>query len=117
MLYEVITPMSLLDVLRGWAGQRKDAKIMRMLSGGVPVFSQFGTDIYASDIVQNCINVIATEMSKLQPRHIRNMEEEQNVPNGNRITSYNVCYTKLLRRFKAGSYDALHYSISLITIN
>jgi len=75
--------MSLLDVLRGWAGQRKDAKIMRMLSGGLPVFSQFGTDIYASDIVQNCINVIATEMSKLQPRHIRNTEEEQNVPKGN----------------------------------
>ncbi|WP_218030527.1 phage portal protein [Paenibacillus chibensis] len=75
--------MSLLDVLRGWSGQRKDAKIMRMLSGGLPVFSQFGTDIYASDIVQNCINVIATEMSKLQPRHIRNTEEEQNIPKGN----------------------------------
>ncbi|MEC0370877.1 phage portal protein [Paenibacillus chibensis] len=70
-------------MLRGWSGQRKDAKIMRMLSGGLPVFSQFGTDIYASDIVQNCINVIATEMSKLQPRHIRNTEEEQNIPKGN----------------------------------
>lgn len=42
-----------------------------MLSGYTPVFSQFGENIYASDIVQNCIDVIATEMSKLMPRHIR----------------------------------------------
>ncbi|KOR88773.1 phage portal protein [Paenibacillus solani] len=75
--------MSLLDVLRGWASQRKDAKTMRMMSGGLPIFSQFGTDIYASDIVQNCINVIATEMSKLQPRHIRHGDDEQHIPKGN----------------------------------
>jgi HK97 family phage portal protein len=37
----------------------------------VPIFSQFGEDIYTSDIVQNCIDVIATECSKMQPQHIR----------------------------------------------
>lgn len=37
----------------------------------VPVFSQYGEDIYASDLVQNCIDVIATECSKLMPQHIR----------------------------------------------
>lgn len=42
-----------------------------MLSGYTPVFSQFGENIYASDIVQNCIDVIATEISKLTPKHIR----------------------------------------------
>ncbi|MCR8635755.1 phage portal protein [Paenibacillus radicis (ex Xue et al. 2023)] len=42
-----------------------------MLNGYTPIFSQFGDNIYASDVVQNCIDVIATEISKLQPRHIR----------------------------------------------
>ncbi|URZ06482.1 phage portal protein [Clostridium felsineum] len=42
----------------------------KMLNGSVPIFSQFGQNIYASDIVQNCIDVIATECSKLQPKHI-----------------------------------------------
>ncbi|MDP4095465.1 phage portal protein [Paenibacillus sp. P96] len=75
--------MILMDVLRRWAGGRREAKWFQMMNGGLPIFSQFGTNIYASDIVQNCINVIATEMSKLQPRHIRTRENEQAIPNGN----------------------------------
>jgi HK97 family phage portal protein len=43
----------------------------RMLDGSTPIFSQFGHDIYASDVVQMAIDRIATEISKLQPRHIR----------------------------------------------
>jgi HK97 family phage portal protein len=43
----------------------------KMLEGYLPVFSQFGQDIYASDVVQMAIDCIATEISKLQPRHIR----------------------------------------------
>jgi HK97 family phage portal protein len=43
----------------------------KMLDGSFPVFSQFGNNIYASDIVQMCIDRIATEISKLQPKHIR----------------------------------------------
>lgn len=42
-----------------------------MMSGFTPVFSQFGTDIYASDIVQNAISCICNDMSKLFPKHIR----------------------------------------------
>lgn len=42
------------------------------MNGNVPIFSQFGENIYASDIVQDCINCIATECSKLMPKHIRN---------------------------------------------
>jgi HK97 family phage portal protein len=42
-----------------------------MLDGHAPIFSQFGQNIYASDVVQTCIDVIATECSKLQPKHIR----------------------------------------------
>lgn len=41
-----------------------------MLNGFTPVFSQFGQNIYVSDIVQMCIDCIASECSKLQPRHI-----------------------------------------------
>ena len=43
----------------------------KMMNGFTPIFSQFGQNIYASDVVQMCIDVIATEISKLQPRHIR----------------------------------------------
>lgn len=43
----------------------------RMLDGYSPVFSQFGQNVYASDVVQMCIDVIATECSKLKPKHIR----------------------------------------------
>ncbi|MFK7692866.1 phage portal protein [Paenibacillus sp. HJGM_3] len=55
----------------------------KILNGYVPIFSQFGQDIYASDIVQNCIDIIATEISKLQPRHIRvDGSGMQTVPKG-----------------------------------
>lgn len=42
-----------------------------MLSGYSPIFSQFGENVYASDVVQMCIDIIATECSKLNPQHIR----------------------------------------------
>lgn len=63
-----------------------------MLNGAAPVFNQFGEDIYASDIVQNCIRCIATEMSKLQPKHIRidNITGMQSVVNSsiNRLLKF-----------------------------
>ena len=40
------------------------------MSGYAPIFSQFGTNIYASDVVQQAINCIVSEMKKLQPEHI-----------------------------------------------
>lgn len=43
----------------------------KLLDGYSPIFSQFGQNIYTSDVVQMCIDVIATECSKLQPKHIR----------------------------------------------
>ena len=50
---------------------RQNMQYVKMLNGYSPVFSQFGHNIYASDVVQMCIDAIATECSKLQPRHIR----------------------------------------------
>ena len=43
----------------------------QMLNGQLPVFSQFGNNIYASDVVLQCIYAICDEMSKLEPKHIR----------------------------------------------
>lgn len=51
--------------------QKENKKIASMLNGWYPGFSQFGQDIYASDVVQQSISCIVTEMKKLSPRHIR----------------------------------------------
>lgn len=42
-----------------------------MLNGFTPIYSQFGNDIYASDVVQQAINCIVSEMKKLNPQHVR----------------------------------------------
>jgi HK97 family phage portal protein len=44
-------------------------KYAEVMSGYAPIFSQFGTDIYASDVVQQAINCIVQEMKKLVPEH------------------------------------------------
>lgn len=41
-----------------------------VLSGHMPVFSQFGTDIYASDVVQQAMDCIVQEIKKLCPEHV-----------------------------------------------
>ena len=41
------------------------------LNGYTPIFSQFGTNIYASDVVQQAVKCIVDEMKKLNPTHIR----------------------------------------------
>lgn len=46
-------------------------KYYKMLNGEIPVFSNFGDNIYVSDIVKICIDRVATHCSKLQPKHIR----------------------------------------------
>jgi HK97 family phage portal protein len=50
--------------------ENKQLQHFRMLDGGLPIFSQFGQNIYASDVVLNCIDIIASEISKLTPQHI-----------------------------------------------
>ena len=44
-----------------------------MLNGYTPIFSQFGHDIYASDVVQQAINCIVMECKKLIPMHVKTM--------------------------------------------
>lgn len=57
-----------LQSVRRLATQRKYA---RMLNGRMPVFSSFGSNIYASDVVQQACYCIVKEVKKLTPRHIR----------------------------------------------
>lgn len=42
-----------------------------VLNGNTPIYNQFGDNIYASDVVQQAISCIVTEMRKLTPKHIR----------------------------------------------
>ena len=47
-----------------------------VMSGYAPIFSQFGQNIYASDVVQQAISCIVTEMKKLRPEHIREKDND-----------------------------------------
>lgn len=41
------------------------------LNGNTPIFSQFGNDIFASDVVQQAVNCIIGELKKLRIEHIK----------------------------------------------
>lgn len=49
----------------------KQAKPAPTMDGWLPMYSQFGTSIYASDVVQQALKCIVDEMKKLNPMHIR----------------------------------------------
>ena len=57
----------------------KDAKWAFTMDGFSPVFSVFGNDIYASDVVQQALSCIVGEIKKLNPAHIR-MDGNDPVP-------------------------------------
>lgn len=63
--------MGVFDFISKFRHKRNDYKYASMLNGWTPIFSQFGNDIYASDVVQQAIMCIVTEMKKLTPQHIR----------------------------------------------
>lgn len=50
---------------------KREYTYAKMMNGYTPIFSQFGTNIYASDVVQQAIYSIVSEMKKLKPKHIR----------------------------------------------
>ena len=49
----------------------KNKKFAPTFDGYVPIYSQFGTNIYASDVVQQALKCIVDEMKKLNPTHVR----------------------------------------------
>lgn len=63
--------MGIVDFINKFKSKKESNTYAKMLNGLIPVFSQFGTDIYASDVVQQAINCIVMEMKKLIPQHIR----------------------------------------------
>ena len=65
-------------------GTKKDAGgiYAGMLNGSIPVYSMFGKDIFASDVVKQAIQRIAMEVSKLNLVHVRTIAKDE-APVGN----------------------------------
>lgn len=66
--------MSLFDKLKN---KINGLRYAHMLNSGQPIFSQFGDNIYASDIVQSVVDCIVSEMTKLTPHHIRRKDRDR----------------------------------------
>lgn len=49
----------------------KNRKPAPTMDGFLPIYTQFGTNIYASDVVQQALKCIVDEMKKLKPTHVR----------------------------------------------
>ena len=49
----------------------KNWKYAETMNGWAPIYTQFGTNIYASDVVQQALRCIVDEIKKLNPLHIR----------------------------------------------
>ena len=56
--------------------QPRESKFARTLNGLAPVYTQFGTNIYASDVVQQALACIVDEVKKLNPQHIRIVDND-----------------------------------------
>ena len=54
----------------------KNSKYAPTFDGWMPIYSQFGTDIYASDVVQQALKCIVDEMKKLKPAHVRTINND-----------------------------------------
>lgn len=66
-----VSKTGVFDFISKLKNSRDGKRYAAMLGGYMPVYSQYGTDIYASDVVQQAISCIVMEMKKLTPRHIR----------------------------------------------
>lgn len=51
--------------------QPDKSKFAPTMDGWLPIYTQFGTNIYASDVVQQALKCIVDEMKKLNPVHVR----------------------------------------------
>ena len=63
--------MGLIDFINKVKKIKQNYKYAKMLNGYTPIFSQFGQDIYASDVVQQAISCLVTELIKANPYHIK----------------------------------------------
>ena len=91
--------MGLIDFINKFKKSKESKKYADWMRGYAPIFSQFGQDIYASDVVQQAISCIVFELKKLIPQHIRlngtdptpvensNLQKLLNQPNEKMTTS------------------------------
>lgn len=63
--------MGLIDFINKFKKIKQNFQYAQMLNGYTPIFSQFGQDIYASDVVQQAISCLVTELTKANPYHIK----------------------------------------------
>lgn len=59
----------------------KRTKFAPSLNGFEPIYSQFGTNIYLSDVVQQALKCIADEVKKSIPKHVRYTNNDPNPVN------------------------------------
>lgn len=73
--------MGLFDYLRQRIDEKKQkVQFARMMNGQTPIFSQFGNNIYASDVVQQAVSCIVQEISKLNPTHVKLIDGVDSIP-------------------------------------
>lgn len=90
-----------------------------MLNGYTPIFSQFGNNIYASDVVQQAISCIVTEMKKLNPQHVREYGSDSEPVSSDRqriLTNPNPLMTKSDFLEKIIWMLMLHYNAFVIPV-
>lgn len=69
--------MGLFDIFK--PKSKNSLSVAPTMTGYTPMFTDFGNNIYASDIVVESIRCKANEMKKLDPRHIRTKDGKQSV--------------------------------------
>ena len=63
--------MALRDIFKKLRPQKPRDLTLAKLLNDYPSFQQFGDNIYNSDLVQDCIDTIATQCKKVMPQHIQ----------------------------------------------
>lgn len=71
--------MSFLDLFKK-KKENNNLSIAHYIDGHYPSYSQFGNNIYASDVVQQAIYSIVTELKKLDPTHVRKVSNSEYTP-------------------------------------
>ena len=81
--------MGIVNYVRNFLQKQKYKNIYSILNDGTAMFSSFGNDIYYSDFINNCIDRIATEISKIDIRSV--------IEKDGQIVSLNDDITRLFR--------------------
>ena len=104
--------MGLLDFLKKKPEEGGGKHHAPTMNGNIPFYTEFGNDIYASDIVVQSIRCKANEFKKLQPRHIVTKD-------GRRTVDTESSIAKCLRRPNEymSTADFLEKSLIFLELN